>query len=144
MHYLDFEKDLEQLDKSLEELKHPFNEEGVLSTIDNTQIHELERKIKTKIDEIYSNLDGWKKTKIARHESRPKAEFYISSIFDFIFWPRENSKYTTDRSCRDLQLHADRLLKSAKHCKLSYMAQSTSPCRKNFSLNRLRIYFLYY
>ena len=82
MHYLDFEKDLEQLDKSLEELKHPFNEEGVLSTIDNTQIHELERKIKTKIDEIYSNLDGWKKTKIARHESRPKAEFYISSIFE--------------------------------------------------------------
>ena len=82
MHYLDFEKELEQLDKNLEELKHPFNEEGGLSTIDNSQIDELENKIKVKIDEIYSNLDGWKKTKIARHENRPKAEFYIHSIFE--------------------------------------------------------------
>jgi acetyl-CoA carboxylase carboxyl transferase subunit alpha len=82
MHYLEFEKDLEQLDKSLEELKHPFNEEGGLSTVNNLEIDELENKIKVKIDEIYSNLDGWKKTKIARHENRPKAEFYISSIFE--------------------------------------------------------------
>lgn len=82
MQYLEFEKDLEQLDKNLEELKHPFNEEGGLSSVNNSQIDELENKIKVKIDEIYSNLDGWKKTKIARHENRPKAEFYISSIFE--------------------------------------------------------------
>ncbi len=82
MNYLDFEKDLEQLDKSLDELKHPFNEEGGLSTINNSQIDELENKIREKIDEIYSNLDGWKKTKIARHENRPKSEYYISTIFE--------------------------------------------------------------
>ena len=82
MQYLEFEKDLEQLDKNLEELKYPFNEEGGLSSVNNSQIDELENKIKVKIDEIYSNLDGWKKTKIARHENRPKAEFYISSIFE--------------------------------------------------------------
>ena len=82
MHYLEFEKELEQLDKNLEELKHPFKEEGGLSTVNNQQINELENKIKIKIEEIYSNLDGWKKTKIARHEWRPKANFYISSIFE--------------------------------------------------------------
>lgn len=82
MHYLDFEKDLEQLDKNLEELKNPFIEGNGLSTVNNSQIEELENKIQSKIHEIYSNLDGWKKTKIARHENRPKAEFYILSIFD--------------------------------------------------------------
>ena len=82
MNYLDFEKDLETLDKNLEELKNPFNQEDGLSTIKNSQINEIENKIKTKIDEIYSNLDGWKKTMLARHEFRPKAEYYISSIFE--------------------------------------------------------------
>ena len=74
MNYLDFEKDLEILDKNLEELKNPFNQEDGLSTIKNSQINDIENKIKTKIDEIYSNLDGWKKTMLARHEFRPKAE----------------------------------------------------------------------
>ena len=82
MNYLDFEKDLEILDKNLEELKNPFNQEDGLSTIKNSQINDIENKIKTKIDEIYSNLDGWKKTMLARHEFRPKAEYYISSIFE--------------------------------------------------------------
>ena len=80
MQYLDFEKDLEQLDKSLDELKNPFNEEGGLSSVNSSQIDDLEDKIQLKINEIYSNLDGWKKTKIARHDNRPRAQFYISSI----------------------------------------------------------------
>ena len=81
MNYLDFEKDLENLDKSLEKLKNPFNEEDGLSTVKSSQISQIENEIKVKIDEIYSNLDGWKKTLLARHEFRPKAEFYISKIF---------------------------------------------------------------
>ncbi|MEK9958924.1 MAG: acetyl-CoA carboxylase carboxyl transferase subunit alpha, partial [Pelagibacteraceae bacterium] len=75
MHYLDFEKDLEQLDKNLEDLKHPFQQDKGLSSVNSSQIQEIESKINSKIDEIYSDLDGWKKTKIARHESRPKAHF---------------------------------------------------------------------
>ena len=50
MNYLDFEKDLEILDKNLEELKNPFNQEDGLSTIKNSQINDIENKIKTKID----------------------------------------------------------------------------------------------
>lgn len=82
MHYLDFEKDLEQLDKNLNDLKNPFNEEGGLSSVNNNDIINLEGQIDSKIAEIYSNLDGWKKTKIARHENRPKAHHYINVIFD--------------------------------------------------------------
>ena len=82
MNYLDFEKELEILDKNLEELKNPFSQEDGLSTVQSSKINEIENQIKIKIDEIYSNLDGWKKTLLARHEFRPKAEFYISSIFE--------------------------------------------------------------
>tara|TARA_B100000212_G_scaffold340201_1_gene320201 strand:+ start:314 stop:1396 length:1083 start_codon:yes stop_codon:yes gene_type:complete len=82
MNYLDFEKELEILDKNLEELKNPFSQEDGLSTVQNSKINEIENQIKIKIEEIYSNLDGWKKTLLARHEFRPKAEFYISSIFE--------------------------------------------------------------
>tara|TARA_B100000963_G_scaffold359123_1_gene385519 strand:+ start:15868 stop:16953 length:1086 start_codon:yes stop_codon:yes gene_type:complete len=82
MNYLDFEKDLETLDKSLEKLKNPFNQEEGLSTVNSAEISDIENKIKIKIEEIYSNLDGWKKTMLARHEFRPKSQFYISSIFD--------------------------------------------------------------
>ena len=58
MHYLDFEKDLEQLDKRLDELKHPFDEESGLSTVNNSEINLIENQIRLKIEEIYSNLDG--------------------------------------------------------------------------------------
>ena len=82
MNYLDFEKELEILDKNLEELKNPFSQGDGLSTVKSSKINEIENQIKIKIDEIYSNLDGWKKTLLARHEFRPKAEFYISTIFE--------------------------------------------------------------
>ena len=82
MNYLEFEKDLKILDESLEELKNPFNEEDGLSAVKSSKINEIENQISIKINEIYSNLDGWKKTLLARHEFRPKSEFYISSIFE--------------------------------------------------------------
>ena len=74
MNYLDFEKELEILDKNLKELQNPFNQEDGLSTVQSSKINEIENQIKIKIDEIYSNLDGWKKTMLARHEFRPKAD----------------------------------------------------------------------
>ena len=40
MYYLDFEKELEQLDKNLDKLKNPFNKKDGLSTINNSQIRE--------------------------------------------------------------------------------------------------------
>ena len=49
MNYLDFEKDLENLDKSLEELKNPFNEEDGLSTVKSSQISQIENEIKVKL-----------------------------------------------------------------------------------------------
>ena len=80
MQYLDFEKDLENLDQKIENLKNPFESTG-LTSLDNYEINNIQNQIDSKLKEIYSNLDGWQKTKIARHDNRPKSEFYIKNIF---------------------------------------------------------------
>jgi len=37
------------------------------------------------LKEIYSNLNPWQKTQVARHEDRPKSKFFIDNLFeDFI------------------------------------------------------------
>ena len=81
MQYLDFEKELEELDSSLDVLKNPFENTG-LSSLKNDEIKKIQNEIDIKTSEIYNNLDGWQKTKVARHDSRPKSDFYIQNIFE--------------------------------------------------------------
>ena len=80
MTYLDFEKEIEQLDKNLDALKNPYESEGI-SSINQDKITDLQSTIDKKIIEIYSNLNSWQKTKVARHEKRPRSDYYIKNIF---------------------------------------------------------------
>ena len=80
MTYLDFEKEIEQLDKNLDALKNPYESEGI-SSINQDKITDLQSTIDRKIIEIYSNLNSWQKTKVARHEKRPRSDYYIKNIF---------------------------------------------------------------
>jgi len=81
MQYLDFEKELENLDTKIENLKNPFESSG-LTSLDGQEIENIQLEIDKKLKEIYSQLDGWQKTKVARHDNRPKSEFYIKNIFN--------------------------------------------------------------
>ena len=48
-------------------------------------IAKREEEINKKLQEIYSKLDPWQTTLVARHENRPKAKFFIDNLFeDFI------------------------------------------------------------
>ena len=80
MQYLDFEKELEGLDAQIESLKNPFENSG-LSSLNSNEIQKVQFAIDKKINEIYFNLDGWQKTKVARHNDRPRSEYYIKNIF---------------------------------------------------------------
>ncbi len=81
-HYLDFEKPLVDLENEIEHLKR-FSK-GRHLHIDE-QIKHLEEKLHRLRKEVFSNLTGWQITQIARHIDRPKASYYIESIFtDFI------------------------------------------------------------
>ena len=82
--YLNFETNIKELETELENLKDPFNKEG-LSEINTKKITQIQEQIDKKLKDIYSNLDPWQKTMVARHEERPKSKFFIDKIFsDFI------------------------------------------------------------
>ena len=82
--YLNFESEIKNLEVELDKLKDPYNQEG-LSEVDTKKISNLQNEIDAKLKNIYSNLDPWQTALVARHEDRPKAKYFIDSLFeDFI------------------------------------------------------------
>ena len=82
--YLNFETDIKELETEIEKLKDPFNQSGV-SEVDTQKISKIQSELDEKLDMIYSNLDPWQTTMVARHEDRPKSKFFIDNLFeDFI------------------------------------------------------------
>ena len=78
--YLEFEKDIKDLEEEIEKLKDPFNKEGI-TEVDTQKISEIQNQINEKLKYSYANLNEWQKTKVARHEHRPKAKLFIETIF---------------------------------------------------------------
>jgi acetyl-CoA carboxylase carboxyl transferase subunit alpha len=79
--YLNFENEIKDLEIELEKLKDPYNSDG-LSEVDTNKISERQLEIDKKLKEVYSNLNSWQKTLVARHEDRPKANFFIKNLFE--------------------------------------------------------------
>ena len=79
--YLNFETDIKNLEAEIEKLKNPYNQDG-LSEVDTKKISESQQEIDKKLKEVYSNLDSWETTLVARHEDRPKAKFFIDNLFE--------------------------------------------------------------
>ena len=82
--YLNFETEIKNLEDEIEKLKDPYNQDG-LSEVDTNKISNFETELNKKLKDIYSNLDPWQTTLVARHEDRPKSKFFIDNLFeDFI------------------------------------------------------------
>ena len=70
--------------QELDKLKDPYNQSG-LSEVDTQKISQIQNEIDEKLKMVYSNLDPWQTTMVARHEDRPKSKFFIDNLFeDFI------------------------------------------------------------
>jgi acetyl-CoA carboxylase carboxyl transferase subunit alpha len=78
-HYLDFEKPLVELEREIEHLKR-FSRDKQLHF--NDQLKNLEDKFYRLQKEIFSNLNGWQITQLARHIDRPKLSHYIQWMFE--------------------------------------------------------------
>ena len=78
--YLEFERNIKDLEEELEKLKDPFNKEG-LSEVETEKISQIQTQIDDKLKISYANLNEWQKTQVARHEDRPKAKFFIDNLF---------------------------------------------------------------
>ncbi len=82
--YLNFETEIKDIETEIEKLKDPYNQTG-LSEVDTKKISETQNELDEKLKIIYSNLDPWQITMVARHEDRPKSKFFIDNLFeDFI------------------------------------------------------------
>ncbi len=79
--YLEFEKEIKALEEEMESLKSPFGSEGI-AEVDTNKIKVTQEEINEKLKQTYSNLNSWQKTLVARHEDRPRANFYIKKIFN--------------------------------------------------------------
>ena len=77
--YLEFEKEIRSLEDNLEASKNPFDKDGI-SEVDTEKIRTIQEEINEKLEGIYSNLNSWQKTLVARHEDRPRANFYVNKI----------------------------------------------------------------
>ena len=95
--YLEFERDIKDLEEELEKLKDPFNKEG-LSEVETHKISKIQSQIDEKLRISYSNLNEWQKTQVARHEDRPKAKFFIDNLFEDLIYLSGDRFYGEDKS----------------------------------------------
>ena len=82
--YLNFENEIKDLETELENLKDPYNQSG-LSEVDTQKISKTQIELNEKLSAIYSNLDPWQTTLVARHEDRPKSKFFIEIYLRILF-----------------------------------------------------------
>jgi acetyl-CoA carboxylase carboxyl transferase subunit alpha len=95
--YLNFETDIKNLESEIEKLKDPYNQDG-LSEVDTQKISSTQAELDEKLSEIYSNLDPWQTTMVARHEDRPKSKFFIDNLFDDFIILSGDRYYGEDKS----------------------------------------------
>ena len=87
--YLDFEKDIENIEKLITELdinKNSFKSENA----------KLLDKKNNLFQKIYSNLSAWDKVQVARHPNRPHTKDYINLIFKNVIYLHGDKKYADD------------------------------------------------
>lgn len=75
--YLDFERDLVELEKKIDELKSQAEADGL--NLDEG-VRKLEAQAAKKRREIYANLTPWQQVQIARHPHRPYALDYVERM----------------------------------------------------------------
>lgn len=79
--YLEFEKNIADLEGKIEELKHMTSdgEVNIASEVDN-----LQKKLENLLKNKYENLTPWQRIQVARHPNRPHFKDYVEAmIADF-------------------------------------------------------------
>jgi acetyl-CoA carboxylase carboxyl transferase subunit alpha len=78
--YLDFERPIAELDAKIEELESVLSRNGEDAPDAADEIAKLRQKSSDQLKSMYSKLDAWRKTMVARHPERPHLRDYISGL----------------------------------------------------------------
>ena len=79
LHYLEFEKPLQQLASKVEELESAHRDNPKLNI--SKEVKQLQSKIDDLLHEIYDELTPWQISQVSRHPQRPYTSDYIENIF---------------------------------------------------------------
>jgi acetyl-CoA carboxylase carboxyl transferase subunit alpha len=74
--YLDFEKPVADLEKKIAEL------EATGGAAVTDEVGKLREKASKQLEQIYTHLNAWQKTQVARHPERPHFMDYVEGLFD--------------------------------------------------------------
>ncbi|WP_299130905.1 acetyl-CoA carboxylase carboxyltransferase subunit alpha [uncultured Amaricoccus sp.] len=77
--YLEFEKGLSEIEGKAEELRALARKNTEMKVEDEAAA--LDVKASALLDELYRNLDPWRKCQVARHPDRPHCKDYIEGLF---------------------------------------------------------------
>ncbi|GAC1044106.1 acetyl-CoA carboxylase carboxyltransferase subunit alpha [Rhizobium sp. No.120] len=77
--YLDFEKPISDLEGKIHELKKLASEDESIDT--SEEVGRLESRVREAMVDIYSKLNAWQKTQVARHPQRPHFVDYANTLF---------------------------------------------------------------
>ena len=72
--YLDFEKSIAEIETKIEELS------AVADGSMGVELSRLKQKAEKQLEELYSKLDPWQKTLVARHPDRPHYKDYVAAL----------------------------------------------------------------
>ncbi len=88
--YLDFEKQIAELENKIQELKSLAEEDGSVEFQD--EVVQLEAKARDALKQTYASLTPWQKTQVARHPDRPHTMDYIRTLISE-FTPLAGDRY---------------------------------------------------
>ena len=78
MNFLDFEQPIAELEAKIEELRYVGDDSNINIS---EEISKLEKRSRELTDSIFSSLDAWQVSQVARHPQRPYTLDYIERIF---------------------------------------------------------------
>ncbi|MGE0742456.1 MAG: acetyl-CoA carboxylase carboxyltransferase subunit alpha [Hyphomonadaceae bacterium] len=83
--YLDFEKSVAEIETKIEELAALAEASGADAISQGVELSRLKTKAESQLEAIYSRLDPWQKTQVARHQDRPRFRDYVAALVtDFV------------------------------------------------------------
>lgn len=83
--YLDFEKSVADVEAKIQELAAISEASGSEALAMGAELARLKVKAEKQLSDIYSKLDPWQKTQVARHADRPRFNDYVASLVtDFV------------------------------------------------------------
>ncbi|MGX6646990.1 acetyl-CoA carboxylase carboxyltransferase subunit alpha [Maricaulaceae bacterium MS644] len=80
--YLDFERPIAELDSKIEELETVLSRNGEDAPDAKDEVARLRQKSADQLKTLYSKLDAWRKTMVARHPERPHLKDYLEHLVD--------------------------------------------------------------